>query len=123
MTGYLKQQIPRIDGQPYTAPQYDSVTTIAVAPIPAACYILNVDGAEDCRCRTQQGTKYETTQGECRRVVHDGFFQTWASQQAGATQKTAEVPRSDPSLLYGGEPFPARSESRLVDAASLRNGV
>ncbi len=120
---YLKNQIPRIVGQPYTAPQYDAVTTIAVAPIPSVCYLVKDGDKEDCRCKTQQGTKYETTDGECRKVVKDGFFQAWGGQQAATAEKPSQGARSDPTLGYDGEPFPRSGQVRTVDADSLHQGT
>lgn len=67
---YVAAYVPRIEGVPHTAPAYDDVTRPVEAPIPSGC----IDSKKGCKCYTQQGTRYETTDAICRQIVATGFF-------------------------------------------------
>jgi len=71
---YLAAHAPRVAGLAYTAPVYDSVTAVSVAPYPAACLVM----AGDCRCYTQQATRLEVPSALCGSIVERGFFVSWA---------------------------------------------
>lgn len=89
---YLASYVPRVPGQVHTAPVYDGVTTPTVAPFPAVCYIIKSGVDEQCRCRTQQGTQYLTTDIQCRTIVHQGFFKEWENRD----QSSPVVATPDP---------------------------
>jgi zona occludens toxin len=82
---------PRIEGYEHTAPAYDTVTQVTTAPVPAVCYLLRSDSGEDCRCQTQQGTRYATTDDVCRSIITNGFFNAYAPQ-AAPTVETHPAP-------------------------------
>lgn len=71
---YVADQQPRIPGLPHTAPMYDDVTRAADAPVPVGCMESKRTG---CKCYTQQGTLYETSQDICRNVMKNGFYIAW----------------------------------------------
>jgi zona occludens toxin len=71
---YVAQYKPRIDGLMHTAPAYDDVTKPVEVPEPVGCMDSKKTG---CRCYTQQGTLYETTESICRQIMSKGLFMAW----------------------------------------------
>ena len=63
---------PRFDGVVHTAPRYDELTKPVRVPVPAACVASNKRG---CKCYTQDGSPYPTTDSLCRQYVAGGYFQ------------------------------------------------
>ncbi len=78
---YINQHQPRIEGLAHSAPVYDAVTQPVEAPIPAACLETKSNG---CRCYTQRGTPYLTTEVICKQVVAGGYFVPWRSTNSAA---------------------------------------
>lgn len=62
--------IPRVHGEPNTAPAYDHLRQVVTMPVVAAC----ISDAERCMCYTQQMTKVEMTDSQCRERVQRGEF-------------------------------------------------
>lgn len=93
MTGaeYIKQYEPRIFGLDHTAPAYDAVTTPVEAPIPVGCMTLK--GV--CKCITQQGTSYRTTEDICRQFIAGGMFIPWKASEPPQSQQRQQVAAAD----------------------------
>jgi len=87
---YLAQYKPRIDGLMHTAPAYDALTQPAVVPEPVGCVNSKRTG---CRCFTQQGTHYETTEEICRQIMDKGLFMAW--KQGEPLKDQAKAPESN----------------------------
>ncbi|AWA06647.1 zonular occludens toxin domain-containing protein [Aeromonas hydrophila] len=62
--------IPRIYGEPATAPAYDNLRSVVTMPVVAAC----IADADRCWCYTQQMTKVDMTETQCRERVARGEF-------------------------------------------------
>ncbi|MNR07571.1 hypothetical protein D3C85_1236960 [compost metagenome] len=62
--------IPRVYGEPNTAPAYDHLRQVVSIPVVTAC----IADAERCLCYTQQMTKVEMTDGQCRQHATRGVF-------------------------------------------------
>lgn len=104
---YLAHYKPRIDGMDHTAPAYDAVTTPVEAPIPVGC--MTFKGV--CKCITQQGTSYRTTEDICRQFVAGGMFIPWkASEQPQQVQRQPVVAVADKPVQTstGGAPHEYR---------------
>lgn len=71
---YIEQQTPRIPGLMHTAPIYDGVTQPVEPPEPVGCMDSKKTG---CRCYTQQGTRYDTTEAICRQIMASGIYMPW----------------------------------------------
>ena len=71
---YIAQYQPRVEGLPHTAPAYDQVTQPVEPPEPVGCITSKKTG---CKCYTQQGTSYETTQELCEQILAKGMFMPW----------------------------------------------
>ena len=68
---YLAEHVPRVPGLEHTAPMYDGLTAPKVVPVPAACIQWTGKG---CKCFTQQGTPYKTSEEICVQIVRHGIF-------------------------------------------------
>lgn len=62
--------IPRVYGEPNTAPAYDHIRQVVSMPIVSAC----IADADRCFCYTQQMTKVEMTDSQCRKHATRGVF-------------------------------------------------
>lgn len=90
---YAQSFVPRIPGLQYTAPRYDTATTVAVVPYPAAC----VSMGDRCSCFTQQATSLDVPKPLCLQIVKGGFFADW--QGALQDTKAGRVPLARPAPL------------------------
>lgn len=71
---YLAQQVPRVQGMPWTAPIYDDVTKPVEAPYPVACVESKKSG---CRCYDQQENRIAVDEGFCKSFLERGMFLAW----------------------------------------------
>jgi zona occludens toxin len=78
---YVAEQTPRIPGLEHTAPVYDGLTAPKVVPVPAACIQWTGKG---CKCFTQQGTPYKTSDEICVQIVRNGIFLPFEASPAAA---------------------------------------
>lgn len=84
-TDYARLHLPRFDTMPWTAKAYDDRSITADPQI----YCLSSLPADDdprppsCTCLTEQGTVYEISQPQCRRIAHKGpVYNPYRQQQA-----------------------------------------
>ncbi|WP_429154067.1 zonular occludens toxin domain-containing protein [Aeromonas media] len=76
-----EQFVPRVYGEPNTAPAYDHLRQVVSMPVVAAC----IADADRCLCYTQQMTKVEMTDEQCRQHATRGVFDPYRD----ATQERA----------------------------------
>lgn len=76
---YAASYVPRINGLEHTAPAYDALTAPKVVPLPAACMQWTGKG---CKCFTQRGTPYQTTDEICVQIVRHGIFLPFQEDRA-----------------------------------------
>ena len=97
---------PAIDGQPHTAPIYDTYNkAVQTMPYPVAC----VQNADRCTCYTDQGTKIKGfDKALCLEYVADGLYNPYRRQTAENQAQTAS-------------PAPATSEHSQVLALTGRD--
>jgi zona occludens toxin (predicted ATPase) len=74
---YAKRHLPRFASMPWTAPVYDDRPITAEPELYCAVSRAGLDGQGvhspgRCRCYTEQGTRYDIAEGECRRVAERG---------------------------------------------------
>ncbi|MDR7095513.1 zonular occludens toxin domain-containing protein [Hydrogenophaga laconesensis] len=94
---YATERVPRLEGLEHTAPVYDGLTTPTRVPLPAACIQWTGKG---CKCFTQTGTPYRTTEQICLQIVRHGIFidfETAAGQPAPQGAAAAPVKTSVPA--------------------------
>lgn len=87
---YVDSYKPRIPGLAHTAPVYDAVTQPVEPPEPVGCMDSKKTG---CRCYTQQGTAYDTSEAICRQIMARGMFMPWKKSEP---VKVASVEKSKP---------------------------
>uniref|UniRef100_UPI000D2FFFE9 zonular occludens toxin family protein n=1 Tax=Neisseria weaveri TaxID=28091 RepID=UPI000D2FFFE9 len=75
---------PRIDGQPHTAPIYDSLNKqIKTMPYPVAC----VKNANKCTCYTDQATPIKgLAKSQCLDFVENGIYNPYKQTEANTLQ-------------------------------------
>lgn len=86
-----EQFIPRIAGQPETAPAYDHLRVVVSMPVVAAC----IANAQRCMCYTQQMTLVDMSDSQCRDRVHRGAFDPYRDAAPPRTERgesTASIP-------------------------------
>ena len=108
---YLGQFRPRITGLPHTAPVYDGITQAVDVPEPVGCVDSKLTG---CKCYTQQGTVYQTTEPLCRQIMKDGMFIHWRPRDSAVPDRLSggSAPAPDvPRIHVIGSPAPSAPAS------------
>lgn len=113
---------PRIDGQPHTAPIYDSMNKqIKTMPYPVAC----VKNANKCTCYTEQATPIrEMKKSQCLDFVENGIYNPYKQQQT--VQNTApavEQPSDTQVLVMGGKSPPNLMYDGYAEKALSNEGA
>lgn len=97
---------PRLPGNDFSAPIYDSLTTPTDFPRVAACMSSQSRGT--CNCYTQQGTPIDVPQSACLIFVKNGAFDPWFTgrnqQQQTAAQETASPAAGQPVAEVSHKP-------------------
>lgn len=78
-----EQFIPRLHGQPETAPAYDNIRQIVTMPVVAAC----IANDQRCMCYTQQMTLVEMSDSQCRDRVKRGAFDPYRDAAPPRTER------------------------------------
>lgn len=91
LVAYFK---PRIEGQPWTAPAYDSRAVVADPEV----YCIAVDDGR-CSCMTEQGTRYVVDVKICRSIAANGVYNPYrrpagdsGRSQLGQSSQPQQVP-------------------------------
>ncbi|MFQ1715346.1 zonular occludens toxin domain-containing protein [Aeromonas veronii] len=79
--------IPRVQGEPNTAPAYDHLRNVVTMPVVAAC----IADADRCMCYTQQMTKVEMSDDQCRERVARGTFDPYREPEPTKTDTRTPV--------------------------------
>lgn len=105
---YATAHVPRIGTMPWTAPIFDQRTTTADPQVFCMSSMEGRDGngsqAEaTCSCMTEQGTRYDLSQPECRTIARNGpVYNPYKVRQefAGAPQQATQgVPDATASRM------------------------
>lgn len=112
-TDYARAHLPRFGTMPWTAPIYDQRTTTTDPQLYCISSMEGLDGlgkrAEaSCTCMTEQGTRYELSQPECRTIARHGPIYNPYKQQndfqrtpATVQQAPAQSPQITPASSSG----------------------
>lgn len=96
---YVAMSTPRVQGLPQTAPKYDELTKPTAVPVPVAC----VASANKCLCYTQQGTRMDVRDQQCRDIAEFGYFQEFEPDgRREKSQQAARVLESKDRLPISG---------------------
>jgi zona occludens toxin len=109
---YLADITPRIDGLQHTAPVYDGLTKPVRVPVPAACIQWAGKG---CKCFTQTGTPYPTTEQICTQIVKDGVFLDFEPNPV-----QVQASQNQPGQVAPGQAAPAAA-APVAPAADTRS--
>jgi zona occludens toxin len=116
---YLWKQQPRIEGQQYTAPKYDSLTVPSMVPVAAACVYQRSNNR--CSCYTQQATPLAVPYNQCLDIASNGSFQEFDPN--GRQDKERERTRDAVKVLDETERMPISGASgRDVGVPERRSG-
>lgn len=85
---YIRQYVPRVPSQPWSAPAYDNMT---VSNDPPRIFCMAGDLGDDangeakdesCTCLTEQGTRYTLQQDHCRYIAKHGQYEPRYTERA-----------------------------------------
>lgn len=99
---YFQDRAPRLPGLAFSAPVYDEVMKPVTAPLPVAC----VSSRTRCVCNSQQGTRLDVPQDQCRSIVANGFFDPSRPAPLPA-EEAARRPRKPGGDMVSGDAKPA----------------
>lgn len=128
---YAKAHLPRVSTMPWTSPIFDQRMPVSDPQIFCMSSSNGVDANGDhtdgsCTCLTEQGTSYDLSDGECRRIARMGQvynpYRVVSMQVQGIPP--APVPDSEPRRTVSAQP--ARSISSGDDIArygAMRDGT
>lgn len=86
----IEERIPRIDGEPETAPRYDDLAVPKTFPRIVAC----IASTKKCGCFTQQGTPVDMPQDKCRARVERPEFDPYQDPQEARRDDLGQQARS-----------------------------
>ena len=97
---YVAQQVPRVVSQPWSAPIYDSQTVTQHPQV----WCIAPELPDRCRCITEQGTRYEMPQLECRRYAETGgsYDPYRPDRRQGDAPRDSTPPPAPPADLAAG---------------------
>jgi len=106
-TDYARLHRPRFGTMPWTAPAYDDRSITAD---PELYCMSSLEGRDafgvhqqaSCTCFTEQGTRYELGQPECRTVARNGAPYNPYGKRALGTSSTSSAPASIPVTVQSG---------------------
>ncbi|HHA2370385.1 zonular occludens toxin domain-containing protein [Stenotrophomonas maltophilia] len=98
---YVAWMTPRVDGQPWTAPAYDSLTVPTNQPPRVYC-MASGDGLDAmgehqigrCSCKTEQGTTYVMDQQQCRLVAREGQYEPFLDTNQAEARRMNDYQQS-----------------------------
>lgn len=119
-TDYAAWLTPRVVGQPWTAPAYDSIS-IPNRPPRVFCGSSGLGADRTCSCITEQGTRYLMDLDRCLTIVQHGQYEPLLDAADGELRRLDDVAqlrglreeqeeakaKADPLLPFGGEVAPA----------------
>lgn len=116
---YAKAHLPRISTMPWTAPVFDQRAVTADPQLYCISSMEGLDGngvrAEaSCTCLTEQGTRYELSQPECRTLARNGSVYN--------PYKTIQ-PAPQPAAAYTAAAPAAHSATFGVDGSVISRGA
>lgn len=122
---YAQARVPRVPGQPWSAPLFDDRKPVANPEL----YCVSSESGK-CICHTEQGTRYAIARSECLAIVTNGLYNPYRTPMVSAvrTHYEAELPtesrvrgyESRPGISYHEIP---RSPNQSIRAPALPSSV
>ncbi|RRN55360.1 hypothetical protein EIM48_11470 [Pseudoxanthomonas sp. SGNA-20] len=113
LTDYARDHLPRFGTMPWTAPVFDQRSITADPQLYCMSSLAGevADGQErepSCTCLTEQGTRYELSQPECRTVARHGMpYNPYRRSDEQRVERPA-------SIAASGEPPPSSGSMRAI---------
>lgn len=96
--GYKREDFDAVmPDVPHSARAYDQLRQVKVMPRVSACLASKTR----CMCYTQQATRLDITEGECRRIAKDGDFDPYAENAPGQVHRApglTDTPSDSPAI-------------------------
>lgn len=110
---YARQHLPRIGTMPWTAPVFDERPTTSDPQLICMSSMEGIDGQGNrqeasCTCLTEQGTRYDLSQPECRTIARHGpVYNPYKRQQdAFIANQQQPQPQGLQSQPVANDPIP-----------------
>lgn len=106
-TDYAKAHLPRFASMPETAPIFDDRAAVSQ---PALYCMSSVpvpgdDREASCTCITEQGTKYDISQPECRTIARFGpVYNPYKAPKVEIQLQPPVAPSASPAIASSGSP-------------------
>lgn len=123
---YATDHLPRFGTMPWTAPVFDSRAPVAKPELYCMSSLPSPDEPHEpsCTCLTEQGTTYDLTQAECRRVARFGVpYNPYKEgedregrQGPEQTASESELPISRAASVVSGSMSTAGNPANVVEA-------
>lgn len=117
---YAKLMQPRVEGQPWTAPAYDS-SQMREKPPRVFCASSGHNGMESCSCITDQGTTYFVEIDRCRVIARHGQFDPFYDPETADRSRMDGV-RAQNDLMRKQIDSPTEFSRQKVASASAPEG-
>ena len=79
---FVSQFMPRVPGQPWTAPVYDGKLQVSAEPPRVFCMSSGHGSTvESCTCLTEQGTRYTMDMFQCADVARHGQYEPFLDER------------------------------------------
>ncbi|MCR6687084.1 zonular occludens toxin domain-containing protein [Pseudoxanthomonas sp.] len=122
LTDYAKAHLPRFATMPWTAPIFDSRAVTADPQLYCMSSLAGevADGSHrdlSCSCFTEQGTRYEVSQAECRTVARYGV------PYNPYRERREEQPSAAAPMAFSGPQQPASAMHAIPGQPAKVNGA
>lgn len=124
---YVSSLMPRVPGQPWSAPIYDGLSVSGDPPrlfCMATAPGTDGDGVfrgASCSCITEQGTRYAMPMPECNAIAINGQYEPFLKrEQKGIQAQPSQSPQSKESI---GASMGARVSGAVVEASERPLGA
>jgi hypothetical protein len=110
---YVQQFTPVVGALPWSAPAFQSMKP---SDFPVLyCMVIDKGIEKDCKCLTQQGTRYKLDKSICIRVAVDGVFDPFNSSRR-------DLRRAGDRDSHGNDDWAGRMQAQAQPAASAPDG-
>lgn len=106
-TDYARDHLPRFATMPWTAPIYDQRQPLSDPQLVCMSAQAGMDSTghhrdASCTCLSEQGTRYDISEPECRHIARQGpVYNPYRQPQAPAMATAASAPPQPPVVDHG----------------------
>ena len=127
---YIRSMTPRIAGQPWTAPAYDSKLQLPSEPPRLFCMssgrqVGKETVVDSCSCLTEQGTRYKLDLFQCAMIAREGQYEPYRDESSSRFTDAQSMDRDARDQLVRldrGTSVPSiGSDEQIPDYGKMRN--